>query len=349
MNPSQLSQLLSVSISEHEPILVKGPPGCGKSDIINSAAVSAQADSVMFHGVTSDPTDAKGIGWVERTNEGLRADFVPFGDLLKLMAATRPTVAFLDDFGQAAPAVQASFMQLVLARQIGEHKVSDHVTFIAATNRKQDRAAVAGILEPVKSRFTIVELEPDLDDWCKWALAAGLPIEVVAYARFKPDCILDYEPTADITNACCPRTLATAARWVARGLPGSARAGAAKGGKWQGMEFEALAGSIGEGRAAELCGFLQVWRSLPNIDQIIMSPKTAPVPPADEAGTLYALAGLLARRATQANFGSICQYMGRLPKDHGVLTMKMSTQKAPEVMQTAAYIQWAADNQDVML
>ena len=119
MNPSQLSQLLSVSISEHEPILVKGPPGCGKSDIINSAAVSAQADSVMFHGVTSDPTDAKGIGWVERTNEGLRADFVPFGDLLKLMAATRPTVAFLDDFGQAAPAVQASFMQLVLARQIG--------------------------------------------------------------------------------------------------------------------------------------------------------------------------------------------------------------------------------------
>ena len=41
--------------------------------------------------------------------------------------------------------------------------------------------------------------------------------------------------------------------------------------------------------------------------------------------------------------------MGRLPKDHGVLTMKMSTQKAPEVMQTAAYIQWAADNQDVML
>ena len=217
------------------------------------------------------------------------------------------------------------------------------------SNAPRRVAAVAGILEPVKSRFTIVELEPDLDDWCKWALAAGLPIEVVAYARFKPDCILDYEPTADITNACCPRTLATAARWVARGLPGSARAGAAKGGKWQGMEFEALAGSIGEGRAAELCGFLQVWRSLPNIDQIIMSPKTAPVPPADEAGTLYALAGLLARRATQANFGSICQYMGRLPKDHGVLTMKMSTQKAPEVMQTAAYIQWAADNQDVML
>ncbi len=75
------------------------------------------------------------------------------------MTATKLTACFIDDLGQATPAVQAAAMQLILARTLNGHRVSDHVVFIAATNRRTDRAGVSGILEPVKSRFaTLVEL-----------------------------------------------------------------------------------------------------------------------------------------------------------------------------------------------
>ena len=82
-----------------------------------------------------------------------QAEFLPFGDLRALIQADKDTVFFLDDLGQAPPTVQAAAMQLILARRINGHHVSDSVTFIAATNRKQDKAGVSGILEPVKSRF----------------------------------------------------------------------------------------------------------------------------------------------------------------------------------------------------
>ena len=358
MKPSALSSVLAVAIGNREPVLITGQPGTGKSDIVDQSATKAGANVVYFHGVTADPTDIKGLPWFGQDDRGTgpeasahdaiygrrrqpTAGFIPFGDVAKLRDATSPTVAFFDDLGQAAPAVQASIMQLVLARRIGEMPVSPYVTFLAATNRKKDKAGVSGILEPVKSRFTIVTLEPDLDDWCRWALGAGVPVEVVAFARFRPDCITDFKASPDLINSCSPRTLATAGRWVSYGLSPS-------------EEFDALTGAIGEGRAAELVGFLQVWRTLPGIDEIMLNPMTARVPGTQEAATLYALSGLLGRRATAGNMQAIAQYVSRLPEDHQVLTMKVisSRKRKPEEadpMKTAAFIGWAASHPDVLL
>jgi len=84
-------------------------------------------------------------------------------------------------------------MQLILGRCINGHKVSDHVTFLAATNKKSDRAGVSGILEPVNSRFAaIVELQYEA---FKGAAGEGLANEFVGFLRVyqtlpDPDSIL---------------------------------------------------------------------------------------------------------------------------------------------------------------
>ena len=113
-------------------MLITGAPGTGKSDIVDQATREAGAELIISHPVTSDPTDFKGLGALV---DG-EAKFLPFDQLKDLITATRPTVFFLDDLGQAPPAVQAAAMQLILARRVNGHKVSDAVTFIAATNRK---------------------------------------------------------------------------------------------------------------------------------------------------------------------------------------------------------------------
>lgn len=185
MKPSQLSRLLTAAIPAGLPVLIKGAPGVGKSAIVEQAAAEVGADMILSHPAVSDPTDAKGLPWVGKDGES--ATFLPFGELAQAIKADRPTVWFLDDLGQAPPAVQASYMQLLLARRVNGHKLPDCVTFVAATNRRTDRAGVSGILEPVKSRFAaIVELEADLDEWCKWAIAQELPPELIAFLRFQP-------------------------------------------------------------------------------------------------------------------------------------------------------------------
>jgi len=60
----------------------------------------------------------KGLPFVVNNN----AEFLPFGNLRKLINADKLTVCFFDDLGQATPAVQSSAMQLILSRTSMERR-----------------------------------------------------------------------------------------------------------------------------------------------------------------------------------------------------------------------------------
>ncbi len=331
MKPSQLAALLAATIPNKAPVLITGAPGVGKSDIVAQAAKATGADLIIEHPVVSDPTDYKGLPFAV---DG-KADFLPFGNLSQIIAADHLTVYFLDDLGQAPPSVQAACMQLLLARRINGHHVSDHVAFVAATNRRADRAGVSGLLEPVKSRFaTIVNVGPDLDDWVKWALGAGLPTELIAFVRFRPGLLFDFKPSADLVNSPCPRTVANVGRMMQIKLPRE-------------LEYEVYAGAAGEGFAAEFLGFLKIFRNLPNPDLILMNPEAGEVP--TDPATLYALCGALSRKASDNTIDRLARYYNRLPAEFSVLAMRDSVQIAQSVVNSRAYIEWATKHQDVIM
>src|SRR6266404_5112144 len=131
MRPEKLQQFLVKSINSRRRVLVKGKPGIGKSDFVSHAAQSVGAELVLMHPSISDPTDYKGMPAL--TANGTEAHFLPFGDLSRLCKTRKLTVAFLDDIGQAAPAVQAALMQLILARSVNGTTISPEVVFVGAT------------------------------------------------------------------------------------------------------------------------------------------------------------------------------------------------------------------------
>ena len=278
MRPSSLKKALALAVANRFPVLVVGPPGVGKSDIVSQVARDQGFDLILTHPVISDPTDYKGMPFVV---EG-RAEFLPFGDLRGLIEAARPTVCFMDDLGQAPAAVQAAAMQLLLARRVGGHAVSGQVTFIAATNRRQDRAGVQGVLEPVKSRFvSILTLEPDVDDWCAWAAGRGLAHELTAFVRFKPEFLTAFEPSPDMANSPSPRTVAHAGALLAASPS-------------EDIVFDLLAGAAGHAFAHEFLAFSRVYGLIPDADAVLAEPLRAAVP--GEISALYAL-GLARPRA----------------------------------------------------
>lgn len=325
IRPKQLTELLAATIKAGHSVLITGAPGIGKTDIVYQAAKQAGADVIVSHPAVADPTDAKGLPWAEP--EATQARFLPFGDLARAIKATKLTVWFLDDLGQASPAVQASFMQLLLARRVNDHVLPDCVVFVAATNRRTDKAGVSGILEPVKSRFaTIVELEPNLEDWTEWAFGAGMPPEIISFLRYRPELLSNFQASADLTNSPTPRTWANAAKVFGLGLPAA-------------LQHQAVAGSVGEGAAVEFAAFLRLWQELPSIEQILSDPDKAPIP--SQPATLYAVATALAMRATAQNFAKIARYIERLHQEgkseFGALLIRDCIRRDESVTQTSAF------------
>ncbi|KWT98452.1 hypothetical protein WDL1P1_00800 (plasmid) [Variovorax sp. WDL1] len=332
MKINRVRQSLVRNINAGLAVLLVGAPGVGKTDVVHEVARQTERELLVSHPVVSDPTDAKGLPYPNKKGDAAR--FLPYGVMAQALSATKPTLWFLDDLGQAAPAVQAAFMQLLLARRIDEHALPNCVTFVAATNRKQDRAGVSGLLEPVKSRFvTILEVEPDLDMWIDWALAKGLPPELVAFLQFRGgDLFHKPNPTTELVNSPSPRTWHNLAKLLKAGAADDLKEDKAG-------VLEELSGSVGKEAATEFVNFLEVAKDLPSLDDVLLYPDTARIP--DEVSTLWVLASGLASAATKTNFGALSTYAGRMVQqaygEAAAFMVRKSIVLTPGITQTAAY------------
>jgi len=338
MKPSVLKERLKISLStagKMRNVMIKGAPGVGKTMLVEQAMKEIGIELMITHPVVADPTDYKGLPIKvvdpETGEEG--AKFVPYAQLKYMINATNPLAVFIDDLGQAPRANQCAIMQIIMQREIDGHPISDHVRFVMATNRAGDRAGCdAGIIEPLKSRARIYELDPDLDDWAKWALTDGNIVpDMVAFLRSRPTLLHDFEATKNMVNTPNPRTWNMASESVNDGLD----------------ELEDLGACVGEGPASEYIAFRRTFNSMPNPDGLIMKPDTAAVP--TKPDVLFAVAGALAYRAKTTNFSSVLTYAARMPKEFETVLVRDAIFRDDSLEKTDAFTKWATDNSEWVL
>lgn len=349
MKPSQVAKCLVVAIKNRQPIMLSGRPGVGKTELVKQAAELAGANIIISHPVVSDPTDFKGLPWVLQSEGKAIAKFLPFSDLYRLIEAKGTTLFLLDDLGQAPPTVQAAAMQLILGRRINEIQVSDTVVFMACTNRRQDMAGVQGILEPVKSRFfAIIEVDVDVEDWAQWAISQKLPFNVIAFVRWKPQMLLDFKPTRDMTNSPSPRTVYHACKIMQSDYPSE-------------VEMEMIKGATGEAWMVEWQAFKRFEEQLPSVNKIIANPERGEIP--TEPHIMYALCGALAERADSHTFGNIVTYANRVAKESidkvgkkssgrpefSIMLIKDCLLKDNKLRRTKEYIEWQLAHKEIIL
>jgi hypothetical protein len=289
---------------------------------------------VVSHPVISESIDYKGMPSISRENGVSLAEWIPYGDIRTLIETKEPTIWLIDDLGQAPLSVQAALMQWIHkgSRTLNGQKLSDTVSIVACTNRRQDRAGVSGFLEPVKSRFvTIVELDVDHDEWAEWAMARGITQTLIAFLLYRPELLSKPDPNPDLRQSPSPRGWESVAELQAalEDLP-------------RHILLEAMTGAVGEGPAAEYDGFLRVFHNLPDFDEILRNPKRARVP--EEAQTLYALCGMLAMDVRIDTMDKVVTYAERLAVEFQVVLAKFMERLNPDVIETRAYVRWATSD-----
>src|SRR6185295_13969117 len=150
MTADEVMEVLPELAKAKHPTLLVGPPGIGKTAVVNQTAKVLDAIYMPFFPATDDPTDYKGLGMASPGDT--IAKFLPYDKLHFLSTTSKLTIAMFDDLGQAPMGVQAPIMQVIHARMACGLPISDNVVFFAATNDRKHRAGVSGLIEPLKSR-----------------------------------------------------------------------------------------------------------------------------------------------------------------------------------------------------
>lgn len=345
MRPSHIfaildREFLSTSAGHHTPVMLWGPPGVGKSQII--------AQIAKLHGVLlidirlsqMEPTDLRGIPFrkqelVEWSVPAMLPDSGRHGET---------GILFLDEITSAPPTVSAAAYQLILDRRLGEYTAPEGWAIFAAGNRHGDRGVTYQMPAPLANRFTHYEVEANLDDWVAWAHATGIDPRVIAFLRFRPDLLFDYDPAHNPVAFPSPRSweFAHMALQKFSGMPQ--------------LLLDALRACVGPAAGIEFKAFIDHMDRLPDIDGILQG-EIAEVPPGIDLQ--YGVAAALVRRAVQAAgtphanrvLGNILKYARGFPKrEMGVmLVTDMHRSVGRPLIGVPEFAEWANSITDLVL
>lgn len=333
-------EFLSAREGYHTPVMLWGPPGVGKSQMVAQVARKYGVPVIDIRLSQMEPTDLRGI---------------PFrvGDVVEwAVPAMMPNterhgaegILFFDEIMSAAPTVSAAAYQLILDRRLGAYEVPNGWAVFAAGNRQGDRGVTYSMPAPLANRFSHFTVETHLDDWVAWAYANQIDERVIAFLRFRPELLFDFDPAHNPVAFPSPRSWEFAHRALAKFgdqpelLPGA---------------IEACVGPAG---GVELKAFIDNIENLPDIDAIINGISTT-VPA--ETDLQYAVATALVGRAVRAKgtadetkvFGNILDYAGRLPSREMGVMLVSDLQRAvgEKLFSLPQFAQWAKKIASVMI
>ncbi len=176
-----LYQALTVSLAANIPVILWGPPGVGKTSVVEQIAAHHGWWLETVIASISDPTDFKGMP----REEAGRTVFSPPAWAMSV-ADAQGGVVFLDEISTAPPSVQAALLRPVLSRVVGELPLPPETRFVAAANPPEIAADGWDLSAPLANRFLHLQWEVPADVIGD-GLAFGFePIDVPQIQRADP-------------------------------------------------------------------------------------------------------------------------------------------------------------------
>ena len=162
------------------PLLV-GHFGVGKTDMVREIARETGRGLVILILSQMEPGDLIGLpSRGEDKTVFLKPDWWPEKD---------ETIVLLDEINRAHRSIRNAVMQLLIDRRIHNHVLPSGAWLVAAMNPPDDEYDQADLItDPAFiSRFFILEIDPNPEDWIEWARSSGLDEGVVGFIERYPE------------------------------------------------------------------------------------------------------------------------------------------------------------------
>ncbi len=341
MRPAQLSiildrEFLGAKEGSHTPVMLWGPPGVGKSQIVAQVAKKNGAPMIDIRLSQMEPSDLRGIPY----RDGNRVEWAVPSMLPDESRHGKSGILFLDEITSAPPAVSAAAYQLILDRRLGEYLLPQGWAIFAAGNRMGDRGVTYLMPSPLANRFSHFELEANLEDWVSWAYRSGIDERLVGFLRFRPELLFEFDPARNPVAFATPRSWEFANRALAKFDRTN-------------LLLPALQSCVGPAAGLEMHAFVENLEKMPDLDAILRGENVA-VP--EEIDLQYATASALVGRAIRAKnqpevLGRILDYALRFPlREMGVMLVSdLHRAVGSSLFSVREFAGWASAVTDLML
>jgi hypothetical protein len=345
MRPAHLNtvldeEFLGAQNGSHTPVMLWGPPGVGKSQIIVQIGERHDIPVIDIRLSQMEPSDLRGIPFRDHDQvEWAIPAMLPNSDRHGCQG-----ILFLDEITSAVPSVSAAAYQLILDRQLGEYKVPDGWAIFAAGNRQGDRGVTYAMPSPLANRFSHYDVDLNLDDWVAWAYQHNIHESIIAFLRFRPELLFDFDPAHNPVAFPSPRSWEFANRALQKFSNRPL------------ILLGTLQACVGPSAGIELKAFIDSLDQMPDLDAItrgedIKAPK--------EIDLQYAVASALVGRAIAVKdkdnaeevFGHILNYAKAFrQKEMGVMLVSdMLRAVGDDLFEIPAFSQWAESIGDILL
>ena len=170
--------VLSLAHRSNQPVLLEGPHGIGKSELIEQAADALKIGFIVRDLSLMEPPDLIGLP-VQKNGRTVYAppSFLPTNG--------RGFLAF-EELNRSEKYMMSPCLQLLTARCLNDYQLPPGWLPVAAINPAGEAYDTRELDPALLSRFLRIQMEPDVKSWLAWAADNGVHHSVRQYVESIP-------------------------------------------------------------------------------------------------------------------------------------------------------------------
>ena len=201
----RLEAVLALAYRARRPVLLEGPTGIGKSEIVRQLADRLGVATVVLDLSLLEPPDLVGLPVIEG---GRTAYAVP-----RALPIAGAGILMLEELNRAERYIQQPALQLLTARRLHEYELPPGWVCFAAVNPETADYQVTPLDRALRARFMNLAVRADRAAWLAWATTSGVHAGVVAVVRAHERAFDDVPPRSwtyagQVLSAIAPAELA---------------------------------------------------------------------------------------------------------------------------------------------
>ena len=195
-----------IPIERQRPIFLMGPPGIGKTAIMEQVAAELGVGLVSYSMTHHTRQSALGLPFIEKKVYGGQEYSVSEYTMSEIIASVydlmektgvKEGILFLDEINCVSETLAPAMLQFLQYKIFGRHKVPNGWIVVTAGNPPEYNNSVREFDIVTWDRLKRIDVEPDYDVWKEYAYKKGIHAAILTYLDIKKSDFYKIETTVD--------------------------------------------------------------------------------------------------------------------------------------------------------